>query len=384
MDQVANSSTNTVAAPVPPVIGSYLSPAGKLKNRWLYHVLFWVLYILFVELMFFSLYRIPDYGFYVLILLFFPLEMVLVYFNFYVLMPRLLFARKYLLYGLSIFAGVLLVAIVNILIHYWYASLGFMAFTIGANFDLLSLIGRVLEMIYLMGFTSGIKMASNWMLHLQWIKEKEKQFLETELNFLKSQIQPHFFFNTLNNLYSLTLKKSDQAPEVVLKLSDLMSYMLYESGSGRVALEKEIAYLQNYIDVEKLRFGQRLEVFFETPGNTENVFIPPMVLILFVENSFKHGVKNNVHHITISISLKLENGFLFFRVTNPQSTAEPAYAKACATAKAGGDTRSADKHEGIGLKNVRRRLDLLFGKNYTLKTEEKDKQFIVSLKMPVW
>lgn len=300
------------------------------------------------------------------LLLFFPQEILLVYVNFYVLMPRLLFAQKYVQYCLALLVGMTAVALINTAIHNYLAASGYREFQIEAGWNVNLVIGRVIQIFYLIGFTTGVKMARNWMSHLQWIRDKEKQYLETELNFLKSQIQPHFFFNTLNNLYSLTLKKSDQAPEVVLKLSDLMSYMLYESGSGRVTLDKEIAYLRNYIEVEKLRFGNRLNVIFETTGDTQKVFIPPMVLILFIENSFKHGVKNNIHHITITISLLVEEGILFFRVTNPVSTEE------------------SSTHEGIGLKNVRRRLDLLFGKNYTLDTEEKDKQYIVSLKMPVW
>lgn len=364
---MANPAINTAIDAMPPVVGRYFTPGKSFRKRWIYHVLFWVLYIFFVMAMFFNFYKISRPGFYLQLLIFFPLEIVLVYVNFYLLMPRLLFAGKFWQYCLVLFGGILILAVVNTLYQVMYAKMGYPEFSLMANFDFATLLGRGMEVFYLVGFTTGIKLARNWMSHLQWIKDKEKQYLETELNFLKSQIQPHFFFNTLNNLYSLTLKKSDQAPEVVLKLSDLMSYMLYESGSGRVALEKEIAYLQNYIEVEKLRFGKRLDVIFETSGNTENVFIPPMVLILFLENSFKHGVKNNVYHITITISLRVEDGSLFFRVTNPVSIAG----------------KNAE-HEGIGLKNVRRRLDLLFGKNYTLNTGEKDNQYIVSLKMPVW
>lgn len=348
-------------------MNAYFSPGGTLQKRVAYHLLFWLLYCSFVMAMFFSFYKIPRPGFYLQLLIFFPLEIVLVYINFYVLMPRLLFERKYVTYCLALLIGIIILAVVNTLYQVMYTNMGYQEFSLNANFKFPAMVGRVMELFYLIGFTTGVKLARNWLFHLQWIKDKEKQYLETELNFLKAQIQPHFFFNTLNNLYSLTLKKSDQAPEVVLKLSDLMSYMLYESGSGRVALDKEIAYLQNYIEVEKLRFGQRLEVNFETAGDTGNVIIPPMILILFLENSFKHGVKNNVHHITINIWLKVENGSLFFRVVNPVSMVgnKPA-------------------HEGIGLKNVRRRLDLLFGKNYTLDTEDKDNQYIVSLKMPVW
>lgn len=364
---MASPAINTPIDAPPPVVSRYFSPGKSFRKRWIYHVLFWILYIFFVMTMFFSFYKIQRPGFYLQLLIFFPLEIVMVYINFYVLMPRLLFAGKFWQYGGVLAGGIIILAVVNTLYQVMYAKMGYMEFAVTANFDFATILGRGMEVFYLIGFTTGIKLARNWMSHLQWIKDKEKQYLETELNFLKSQIQPHFFFNTLNNLYSLTLKKSDQAPEVVLKLSDLMSYMLYETGTERVALDKEIAYLRNYIEVEKLRFGQRLNVELETSGRAENVFIPPMVLILFLENSFKHGVKNNVHRITITISLKVEDGNLFFRVTNP--------------ADAAGKNGS---HEGIGLKNVRRRLDLLFGNNYALSTEERDNLYIVSLKMPVW
>jgi len=156
-----------------------------------------------------------------------------------------------------------------------------------------------------------------------------------------------------------------QAPEVVLKLSSLMSYMLYESNSAKVSLAKEIGYLQNYLDLEKLRFGQRLTVLFEIEGQIEEVSIPPMILILFVENSFKHGVKNNVNHIQIDISLKLEAEYLFFRIKNPMGN-HPSTANA-----------------GIGLKNAKRRLELLYGENYQLDISERDNEFVVFLKIPV-
>ena len=145
-----------------------------------------------------------------------------------------------------------------------------------------------------------------------------------------------------------------------------MSYMLYESNTAKVSLNKEITYLQNYLDLEKLRFGQRLSVPFEIEGQIEEVNVPPMILILFVENSFKHGVKNNLQQIHIDISLKVEGAFLYFRVKNPIS-----------------ENRSKE-NTGIGLKNAIRRLDLLYGRNHQLDISEKNNEFIVSLKMPVW
>jgi len=186
------------------------------------------------------------------------------------------------------------------------------------------------------------------------------------LNFLKTQINPHFFFNTLNNLYSLALNRSEQTPEVILKLSDLMSYMLYESNEAKVSLEKEINYLQNYLDLEKLRFGRRLTINFEIEGQMEGVSIPPMILILFVENCFKHGLKDNIDQVSIDIALKVKSGYLFFSIKNPVS------AHIASTGVS-----------GIGLKNVKRRLDLLFKTNYDLNIVNDRQEYTVSLKMPV-
>ena len=144
-----------------------------------------------------------------------------------------------------------------------------------------------------------------------------------------------------------------------------MSYMLYESNTPKVSLSKEITYLQNYLDLEKLRFGQRLVVIFEMEGPIEEVSIPPMILILFLENSFKHGVKNTLSKIQIDITLKVEKGYLFFTVKNPVEENIPA------------------ANAGIGLKNAKRRLELLYGNNYRLDFSEKQNEFIVLLKMPV-
>jgi two-component system LytT family sensor kinase len=347
--------------------GPDLRQSWLLKKRWLYHVLFWVVYNLFVGLLFFSLYDITEPKFYVFILFFLPGELLLVYFNIYVLMPRLLFTGKYWQYALALALSITTIAILNTFIHRLNVSLGSPYFSMGVDFALRKIFARSFELFSLMSVATGVKMAKDWLLQLQYIREKEKQYLETELNFLKSQINPHFFFNTLNNLYSLTLKKSDLAPEVVLKLSDLMSYMLYESNTPKIALDKEIMYLRNYIDVEQLRFGQRLNVDFEVSGPTEQVSIPPMILILFVENSFKHGTRNIIHKIDISISLKVAEGYLHFRVENP----------------VGNDLTVSDQ-TGIGLKNAQRRLELLYGHQYTLDLAIDNNIYIASLKIPVW
>ena len=174
--------------------------------------------------------------------------------------------------------------------HIWVSQL----FPKTAFFNLASFSGAMAARFYLLGLTTAIHLAKEWIENQKRQSEREKIYLQTELNFLKTQINPHFFFNTLNNLYSLALNRSEQTPDVILKLSHLMSYMLYESNEARVSLEKEVNYLQDYVDLEKLRFGQRLTIRFEIEGNMEGVLIPPMILILFVENCFKHGLKDNI------------------------------------------------------------------------------------------
>lgn len=335
------------------------------KNRWAYHTLFWIVYYLFLCLIFYSAYEIREPAFYLQFIVFLPFSALVAYFNIYVLIPGLIYRKRFAYYIFSLTLALLITALINQLIKNIYVHFGAMVFGYTSDMNFKNIFTEIIQLFYLTGFITGIKLSKDWIRNQQLMKEKEKQYLETELNFLKTQIHPHFFFNTLNNLYSLTLKKSDLAPEVVLKLSALMSYMLYESNAAKVSLAREISYLQNYLDLEKLRFGQRLTVLFEMEGQMEEVSIPPMILILFVENSFKHGVRNNVNHIQIDISLRMEGNYLYFQVKNPV-----------------GNHSSLGK-EGIGLKNAKRRLDLLYGKSYQLDITERDDQFIVFLKMPV-
>ncbi|HTB26349.1 MAG TPA: histidine kinase [Puia sp.] len=334
------------------------------KKKWVYHSLFWILYYLFICAAFYTAYNFHDISFYIQISAFMPVSAALAYINIYVLIPAFLYRRKYFYYALSLILALFVMAYTDQLIKILYIHLGYKIYTYTSGLGFKSLFSEAVGLFYLAGFTTGIKLSKDWLQNQQLMKEKEKQYLETELNFLKTQIHPHFFFNTLNNLYSLTLKKSDQAPQVVLKLSGLMSYMLYESNATLVSLNKEITYLQNYLDLEKLRFGQRLYVSFEIEGEIDAVSIPPMILILFVENSFKHGIKNNINKIAIEITLKVEGAFLFFSIKNPIGE------------------NLLKENTGIGLKNAKRRLELLYGKNYQLDISEKDNEFNVSLKMP--
>jgi len=349
------------------IVEPNVSKLGPLRKPWVYHTLFWIFYYFLIVLLFYSLTKSPSINFYLRLIPFIACDMVLVYLNLYILIPRLLLKKKYLEYISLLTAGIVAIGSAIIYIEKLYVYRGSVEYAPAAIFNFPNLFIRCFEQVYLIGITTSIKLVKEWLKHQQLAKEKEKHYLQTELNFLKSQIQPHFFFNTLNNLYSLTLKKSDQAPEIVLKLSDLMSYMLYESNAPQVSLLKEIAYLQNYLEVEKLRFGHRLTVSFTMGGEMSQLSIPPMILILFLENSFKHGVKNNLQQIKIEISIEVDSHFLYFKVTNPVS-----------------ELSDTSQNNGIGLKNARRRLELLYGNDFVLDTKTWNKTYIVSLKIPVW
>lgn len=203
---------------------------------------------------------------------------------------------------------------------------------------------------------------------LFWVKDQrertelalEENRLELEL--LKAQINPHFFFNTLNNIYSLVYKKSDDAPAAVMKLSEIMRYMIYDTKSEMVPLEKEIEQLNNYIELERLRTKDSDFIEFETKGNFETHIVPPMLFLSFVENAFKHG-KRKVTNPGISINLTAEEGLIKYSVIN-YILKEPL---------------SNHKGEGIGMENTRRRLELLFPGCHNLEIKSDNEKYFVRL-----
>lgn len=344
--------------------------SSLFHKRGLYHFLFWLCYFSGAALIAINIRPIQHWTFFLQLMSLVAVDMLQVYLNIYVLIPFLLFRRKYVLYFSILLTSVFLQAALFIWLHHYFTISGEKGFSYVMDLTPGNLGIQSLNIFSLLGLTTGIKFIKDWMLQEQRWQEKEKQHIETELSFLKSQIHPHFFFNTLNNLYSLTIRKSDQAPEVVLKLSELMSYMLYESSVATVPLEKEIANLQNYMALERLRFGQRLTLCFEIKGNAGLVRVPPLVLLAFVENAFKHGLKDQMGPVRIDLYLEVQTAWLTFEVSNPAGESEELGAEEMVPG-------------GIGLKNVGRRLDILYGSNYVLNIERTDNLFKVHLKIPL-
>lgn len=196
------------------------------------------------------------------------------------------------------------------------------------------------------------------------LQEAEFKHLQTELALLKSQINPHFFFNTLNNLYALSLDKSDRVPGVIMKLSELMRYVLDSSQKKTVPLEDELRFMENYIELEKLRLSGAPDVRFRIDGDLTGKRMAPMLLIPFVENGFKHGLSNSSEGGYIHIVSEVRGGSLHFSVEN--SKAEVA-------------SHGIKKTKEIGLANVRRRLELLYPERHRLSLHEDETKYKVEL-----
>jgi two-component system, LytTR family, sensor kinase len=340
----------------------------------IYHALFWLCYYLFAALISLSVHEIYDPRFYAELLSLLPPDMLLVYINLYILIPAFLLKKNYFAYFPILLLTMSVTSTLNIGLHHLYTVSGSPFFAGNSKLTIPDLATQLINSIYLVGLTSGLKFFKDATEQRQRIREQEKQQIALELNFLKAQVHPHFFFNTLNNLYSLTLQKSDLAPEVVLKLSSLMSYMLYESGAPYVPLDKEIANLENYIALERLRFGKRLSLSFEKEGiPPDPVRIPPLILLTFVENSFKHGMSQTIGEGRIDILIKACQHDIFFQIENSiGETLQPAPSPT-----------NPIPANGFGLRNVIRRLDLLYGPNYQLNTAKTASHFHVTLKIPL-
>jgi sensor histidine kinase YesM len=220
--------------------------------------------------------------------------------------------------------------------------------------------------IFIVIFVGMLKFIEDWFELEARKKEVENEKLIAELRFLKAQINPHFLFNTLNNLYSLAFTNSPNTTEVIAKLSKMMRYMLYDSNHAKVPLDKEIEYIENYISLEKLRLTYNIPIDFEIKGSTNQVMIVPLVLITFLENAFKHGVNGNDPHSWVKVLLNIEGKTIIYTVEN--STLMTM----------NGNNRESS---GIGLQNLKRRLELSYPDGYKLTVENKESKHSIQLKI---
>lgn len=341
-----------------------------LRQPAIYHTLFWLSYFIINWIRWGSYYDDYNYSFQSN-LVEFPLHVVLVYFILYFLMPRFV-PGKVGRFILFILLSTLVISYIKIVMTFFLVTTEIYKEANRTDiqlFDFVYVAAVFIGELYVVAVVMSIKLTMDWIRFKNRTSKLEKLNLETELAFLKSQIQPHFFFNTLNNLYSLTLDKSSKAPNTVLKLSELMSYVIYDAKQKKVPLVNEIKHIQNYLDLEKLRYGERLEVQLSVSGNIEGKRIPPILLLPFIENSFKHGSQTRDAVIPISISLSVDDSHLTFECENNKNREN--------------SNGLPTENRGIGLQNTKRRLKLLFDNNFDLSIVENDERFKIVLKFPV-
>lgn len=214
------------------------------------------------------------------------------------------------------------------------------------------------------GIAAAIKLMKYWYLKEQRNIQLQKENLSAQMQLLKAQVHPHFLFNTLNNIYSLTQKVSPVASSLVIGLSDMMRYILHEGSKQWVPLSKELKMIDDYMMLEQIRYGSRLEIDKDIP-DTNELLIAPLLLLPFVENCFKHGTSNMLEHAWIRISIHTRNDMLKMTLINSKLAGQ----------------QKTGQSSGIGIINVKKRLDLLYpGKHELMITEEED-VFIVNLRV---
>jgi len=333
-----------------------------LTSKLVYHTAFWL--TLFILLSLISGSNINYFLKFSVMVIQHVFFMVLVYSNIYLLVPKFLSNNRILAYLVNLLALVIVTTCGRVVLQYWLLT--------GRHNSQEDLLNSGQILIFVLHFF--IALASTiYVISSQWVRNaREKQELkteqiQTELKFLKSQINPHFLFNILNSLYALTLKKSDMAPTMVIKLSEMMRYMLYECNEKRVPLEKEINYLRNYLDLEKLRIGNKMDVELNVHGDLEDKYIAPLIFINFVENSFKHGgISGNKTKGHVNLDITVRNEEIHFILENSKPLRL-------------GETKSMKAVGGIGLKNVKNRLDLVYANNYKIDIKEDDDIYSIDL-----
>jgi two-component system, LytTR family, sensor kinase len=232
--------------------------------------------------------------------------------------------------------------------------------------EMIDVVMLFFNMFFVVFVAIAIKFYKRWSEKDFREQQIQKEKVEAELQMLKTQINPHFLFNTLNSIYVLAMKKSEQTANVVMKLSDILDYILYRIDSPMIAISTEIQIIENYIELEKIRFADRVTITFTYNFKSNDIQIPPMLIIPFVENAFKHGVGKSMEKSWIKINIEATGQLLNIEISNKKSQNK-------LKAEAG----------GIGLLNVKKRLDLLFYDSYSLEISEENNRFDVFLTIPI-
>jgi len=340
-----------------------LDSISLLKNRTFNHTLFWLLYCLswiLMDMLYGISFERAFYRYLGCIL-----EIPFYYIHMYYLWPKFINKNQFLYYFLSI-TPLLLISTVLVKLYGYYIEYPVLLkrTSLPDNFfSFPNLVSFSRSILLWFGLPTVIKITRDWYKNKINLEAIQKEQKITELNFLKSQINPHFLFNTLNNLYSLSLKESKKTPEALLQLSNILSYTLYEGTEDKIAIEKEIQHLNDYIELERLRFGNRLNIEIEITGNLKYVMITPLILIPIVENAFKHCSLNERGNVDIQIRIAVNQKTLHISTIN----------------SVGKSNGNKGVKNGIGVQNIAKRLKIPYPDKHTFTLEERTRKFYVDL-----
>ncbi len=291
-------------------------------------------------------------------------HMVVAYMNYFFFLPRFLERKKVGPYLLEFLVPFIIIMFFRVHLQRYLID----GYTHRERYfySTLYVVQTVAGSLFIVIFVGMLRFAKDWFEFEARKKEIENEKLTAELNFLKEQINPHFLFNTLNNLYYLAFTQSPNTTEVIAKLSQMMRYMIYDSNYPQVPLGKEIEYMQNYISLERLRLNDSIPIQLDIQGNAEEVRIAPLIFITFLENAFKHGVSNNNPKAWVRVSIRVDGQQCIYIVEN---------------SKIPSAQNGMEEKSGIGLQNVRRRLELSYPGKYQLQVDDQPDRYAVQLNL---
>ena len=296
-------------------------------------------------------------------LIFFSMLMFVFYTNMYILVPRVLFKNKYRLYILGILGYTVIAYLLVLFMRTNFEQ--YLAEPLSQRHAGFKLVIVMFMLSMMVGASTAIKLFQRWILDTARINELEKVTMQSELEQLKNQINPHFLFNMLNSANVLTRKDPEKASQVLMKLSDFLRYQLYDSTRPKVLLTADIHFLEDFVNLEKIR-RDNFECIIQKEGDLSGVQVAPLLFIIFAENAVKYSLDTE-HKSYVHLTFQVLDGILYFKCTNSRPAVSPTKYDA----------------GGLGLANVKRRLELLYPGLHQLKIEEKKESFSVSLKITV-
>jgi LytS/YehU family sensor histidine kinase len=307
-------------------------------------------------------------------LIFMVMHIFLAYALMYFVIPRFLLKHRYWQTALwtavmflftAVFSATIAATVIDPVRRLMFDGLFIDMYRSNTGNIFLSLMAGLRGAITIGGIAAAIKLMKYWYLKEQRNLQLQKENVESQLQLLKAQVHPHFLFNTLNNIYSYTRLTSPVASRLVTGLSDMLRFILYEGNQQMVALSKELKMIQDYIELEKIRYGNKPDIHLNFPQITDDLYIAPLLLLPLIENCFKHGASNMIEQPWLSLQITIENKQMFMKLLNGKAIGEG----------------QQNQHRGIGIKNVRKRLELLYPEKHSFTISSEEEVFIINLKL---